>query len=139
MYRFLEFKPVWDADAEEWIYPDTDPIGAPLGSTPTSRPNTPRYLDKDDNRTPDLIFTATPDDDYLIGAAAGMRYPTGSKLTYVCFRYSSQDPNCWKIQLTIEYTDAVLGATTSIVYPWGLYAYNFNPEDVRKYVFQYQF
>ena len=140
MYRFLEVKPVWDG--EEWIYPDTDPIGTPLGETVEKRPTNPRYVDGDENRIPDLIFSVdSPADDYLESIASEFKYPTGSKLTYICFRNPRdiQNPNSWKIQLNIEYTDSVLGATTSIVYPFGLYAYNFNPEDVKKYIFQYRF
>ena len=140
MYRFLEVKPAWGG--EGWIYTGSDPIGTPLGATVEKRPIDPRYLDNDENRTPDLIFSVdSPADDYLEGVAAEFMYPAGSKLTYVCFRNPRdiQNPNAWKIQLTIEYTDSVLGLTTSILYPWGLYAYNFNPEDVKKYIFQYRF
>lgn len=143
MDRYLQERLVWDSDEQAFLpyfgIVGADPLTDPLGIS--SRPSNPRRIEGDENRVPDLIFSVdNPAEDYLTGKMLGYRYPENSKLTYVCSRYlKAGDSNCFKIQLSIEYTDSVFGETTSILYPNGLDSYNFDPTKVREYYFTYKY
>jgi len=132
---------VWDEDMQDWVdmwgNGGAPPIGNPLGFAAFSR----RIEGGDENRSPDLIFTLEPPEDYLINDMWGYRYVPGAVLTYICTRYykSGLGGDFWKVQLNVQYTDAVLGDTTVILYPYGRDTYNFDPDKVNEYYFDFKY
>lgn len=108
----------------------------------SKRPVNPRLF-RDENTTPDVVIELRTE--FVV------RY-------YSCWRKRiKNDENCWKIRLTIEnintgvgvllddsfgnYSQGVIeGAnTTQTLYPYGCDGYNFNPNHIMVYDWQYRY
>ena len=118
------------------------PVGPGEGGDPyaetvqTERPGSPVYVQGDETATPDQIIVVDRVESLPIWnwKTELHDFLNTTKFTYRCWRkYRADNRNQWKIEVTVEGTDADAKARIYKLYPFGSASYNFDPVDISWY------